>query len=333
MSSFRRLLLTAHCLFLLLMVSSPLRAQNSLVAPDSLGAQASFRAQDSLRAPDSLRIQDSLQARTFSGAQGSFQLVDGYRPEQFTPARKTISVGLVAVLSLGILADSYYTWWKDAEKSFSFYTEPWFGPPHLGIDRFGHLMGAYATFKIGRNVLLWGGHDPGAALWWAAGIAAWHSLEIEIGDGFSEYGFDYKDLLMGFTGVGYGILQTQVPFFNNFNFKFSYWSNLGSKTPASFVSDYDAMTIWLTANVHNLLPASINQYWPEFIQLAVGYGTADNQTLRELVIGFDFNLEAFTPCNNDMLLIQRSVNTIHLPAPAVSFTQGKDPAWYGLYFK
>jgi len=261
------------------------------------------------------------------------QLVDGYRPEQFTPARKTISVGLVAVLSLGILADSYYTWWKDAEKSFSFYTESWFDAPHMGIDRLGHLMGAYATFKIGRNVLLWGGHDPGAALWWAAGIAAFHSLEIEIGDGFSEYGFDYRDLLMGFTGVGYGILQTEVPFFNNFNLKFSYWSNLGSKTPASFVSDYDAMTIWLTANVHNLLPASINRYWPEFIQLAVGYGVADNQTRREFVIGFDFNLEAFAPCNNDMLLIQRTLNTYHLPAPAVSFSPGKEPMWYGLYFK
>ncbi len=259
--------------------------------------------------------------------------MDGYRPEQFTPARKTISIGLVAVLSLGILADSYYTWWKDAEKSFTWFTEPWFDGPHLGIDRVGHLMGAYATFKIGRNVLLWGGHDPGAALWWAAGIAAWHSLEIEIGDGFSEYGFDYRDLLMGFTGIGYGILQTQIPFFNNFNFKFSYWSNLGSKTPASFVSDYDAMTIWLTANVHNLLPASVNRYWPEFIQLAVGYGVADSQTRREIVIGFDFNLEAFAPCNNDMLLIQRTLNTYHLPAPAVSFSPGKEPMWYGLYFK
>jgi hypothetical protein len=256
---------------------------------------------------------------------------DGYQRDSISSLRHGMSIGFVGAFSLGILADSYYTWWRDAEYPFHWYTNNWFNGAQLGLDKAGHFFGMYAAYKIVRNILLWGGASPGAALWWAAGIAAFHSLEIEMGDAFTFYGFDYQDLLMGWGGAAYGVLQTEVPFFRNFNFKFSYWSDLGARTPANFVSDYDAMTIWLNANVHNLLPESAAPYWPEFIQVAVGFGLGHNKTRRELVIGFDFNLEAFAPCNDNMLLGQRIVNTLHLPAPAVKFTEGKGPVWYGLH--
>ena len=257
----------------------------------------------------------------------------GYTRQNITPLRYGISVGLVSAISLSIAVDSYFTWWKDAAKPFSFYTESWFGYPHLGIDKIGHLYGTYATSKIIRNIMLWGGHSPKASLWWAAGIGAFHSLQIEIGDAFSPYGFDYQDMLMGFFGVGYMILQTEVPYFNNFNFKVSYWSKTGFTSPANFVSDYDAMTVWLTANVHNILPESMQDYWPEFLQVAVGYGVGWKETRREFVIGFDFNLEAFSPCTDNVLLVQRVFNVVHWPSPALKLTTGKGPIWYGAHLK
>lgn len=257
----------------------------------------------------------------------------GYNRQDISPFRRAASVGIVGIVGLGIAVDSYYTWWKDANKPFTFFTEPWFNGPHKAIDKFGHMYGTYLTFKGLRNVLLWGGHSPEASLWWAAGIAAFHSVQIEIGDAFSPYGFDYQDMLMGLFGVGYGMLQTEVPFLDNFNFKVSYWSQKGFTTPANFTSDYDAMTVWLTANVHNLMPETMRDYWPEFIQLAVGYGVGWGETRRELVIGLDLNLEAFTTNDDTILLLERSFNNIHWPAPALKLTEGKGPVSYMFHLK
>ena len=258
---------------------------------------------------------------------------DGYTRHDITPLRYGISVGLVSAISLSIVVDSYYAWWRDADKPFSFYTEDWFGGPHLGIDKIGHYYGSYATSKMIRNVMLWGGHSPQASLWWAAGIAAFHSLQIEIGDAFSPFGFDYQDMMMGFLGVGYMILQTEVPFFNNFNFKVSYYSKTGFTSPANFIRDYDAMTVWWTANVHRLLPESAASYWPEWLQVAVGYGVGWKETRREFVIGLDLNLEAFSPCNDNVLIVQRVFNVVHYPSPALKLTSGKGPIWYGFHLK
>jgi hypothetical protein len=271
---------------------------------------------------------------TRSRSQDSLSRVEGYERPQNSEVQKIASISLVGAVSLSIIVDSYYTWWKDVAKPFTFYREGWFNDAYLGMDKVGHMFGTYATYKILRNILLWGGAERSTAMWWAAGIAAFHSLQIEIGDGFSPYGFSVEDLCMGMLGVGYGVAQSEVPYLQNFNLKFSYWTNLGVRTPANFVSDYDAMTIWLTVNVHNIMPETCQPYWPAWLHLAFGYGVDAGATKREFVFGFDFDLESmFTPKSDHLLLVQRIVNTMHLPAPAVKFTPGMEPRYYLLHFQ
>jgi hypothetical protein len=85
----------------------------------------------------------------------------------------------------------------------------------------------------------------------------------------------------------------------------------------------------MTVNVHNLLPTSLDKYWPAFLRLAVGYGVDDNETRREVAVGLDLNIESlFSPSNEDWLLTTRIADVLHLPAPAVKFTQGKVPRYY-----
>lgn len=256
-------------------------------------------------------------------AQDSLRITDGFSEKEGFPTRKAIATGVVGSIFLGTAVDAYFTWWKDVAKPFSFYTENWFNGPHLGLDKVGHFFGTYVLFKITRNMMLWGGYERSKAFWWAAGLSFLNGLEVEIGDGYSPYGFDYQDLLFDVAGVCYGMLQTEVPFLRNFDFKFSYYSKAGFKSPAAFTEDYDAMTIWLSMNVHQLLPSSLKDYWPAFINFTVGYGVNDNQTRRELAIGLDLNLEAFKTSNEDVLLAERILNVMRLPLPAVNFIQGK----------
>jgi len=272
-------------------------------------------------------------AVTIGRAQDSTEippLKEFHQTEGWT-GRKIASTATVGLIFTTTWIDAYYTWWRDVEKPFSFFTNDWLKGQQLGLDKAGHFLGTYAIFKITRNIMLWGGYDRPTAFWWATGLALFNGLQIEIGDGFTPYGFDYQDLIFDFAGVGYGMLQAEVPFLENFNVKFSYWSSTGVKTPIQFTKDYDAMTVWLSLNVHNLLPEKAAEYWPRWLNIGVGYGVDDNMTRRELAIGFDLNLEGFSTRSEDVLLAERLGDLWHLPMPAVKFTTGKEPQYYLLY--
>jgi hypothetical protein len=265
-------------------------------------------------------------------AQDSSIVTDGFHYTPGLTAKKALASGLAGTIMLGTMVDSYFSWWKDAEKPFSFLDhqyENWLWGSHKGLDKVGHFLGTYVLFKSIHNILLWGGCDRSTALWWGAGYAFWNGLETEIGDGFSPYGFDYQDLVFDIAGVAFGLLRTDIPFLQNFDFKFSFWSAAGFRTPANFTTDYDAMTVWLTANVHNLLPVAIRDYWPRFLRLGVGYSVDDRETRAEVAVGLDISIESlFRAPNEEILMVQRALDIVHLPLPAVKFTQGKVPRYH-----
>lgn len=243
------------------------------------------------------------------------------------PVRKTVSTALAATVMVAMGVDAYYTWWKDAEKGFSFFNEGFWNNPHLGLDKFGHLYGTYAIFKSMHTVLRWGGHSESASMWWALGLGAFHMFQIEVGDGFSEYGFDPVDLAFDMAGLAYGFAQTQVPFLENFDLKFSYWSGQGFKTPSAFTQDYDALTIWMTFNVHNLLPKGADRYWPEWLNLAAGYSTGGQRTYREFLFAFDINFKGITSSDHDVVALEKVLDLMHFPMPGVSVSPSRAPEY------
>ncbi len=258
---------------------------------------------------------------------------DGYTERPGFDVKKAIATGIVGTVFAGTAADFYFSWWKNTQKPFSFFTDNWLNGGQRGLDKFGHMFGTHAVFKSVRNTLLWGGYNRYTATWVAAGMAAFNTVEIEVGDGFSQYGFDYQDLVFGMTGIAIGLLQAEIPPLQNFTLKFSYFSDRGFKTPAAFIQDYDAMTIWCSVNIHNLLPEPVRTFWPEFINLAAGFGVTANETKREFVIGLDLNLEGFHTSSEDILFAERIGNLMRLPLPAVEWTEGKGVTAHGFYTK
>jgi hypothetical protein len=246
--------------------------------------------------------------------------------------RKVIATGMVGGMLVGSLVSSYFDWWKDSSEPFHFVDDGFFKNYSLGIDKVGHAYTSYFYFHTFRNMMMWGGYDSTTACWWAAGMSAFFALSIELGDGLSPYGFSVYDLAFNLGGLGYGIAQVNLPFLRNFSLKWSYVPAEGYRWPPHFTDHYDAHTYWMAVNVHNLLPESMRDYWPECIQLAVGYGVDDHQTRREGIIGLDFNLGAFHVQNPELRLLQDTGNLIHLPAPGVKFTEGKVPRWYPVHW-
>ncbi|RPH37794.1 DUF2279 domain-containing protein, partial [bacterium] len=258
-------------------------------------------------------------------------ITEGFYTRPGWPARKAISAVTVGGILCGSLVSSYYDWWNGQSRQFHFNQEGWFNDYSLGIDKAGHTYTSYFYFHAFRNLMLWGGFRPSTAYWWAAGTTAFFALSIEVGDGFSPYGFSVEDLAANGLGLAYAMLQTKWDFLRNINLKWSYVPPDGYRWPPHFTEHYDGHAYWLTFNMHNLLPGKIGATWPEFLQLGVGYGVHDHVTKRELVIGLDLNLGAFSVQNQDLLLLSKTVDMFRLPLPAVEFTEGKAPRAYLFY--
>ncbi len=267
---------------------------------------------------------------SFTHAQDSLRIVDGftYSPE-FTGRKIAATSAVGGLLGLSVYW-CYDSWWRNAGGGFRFISENWLNSYASGIDKVGHFYTSYFYFHLFRNIMLWGGYESTTAEWWAFGSSAFFAVVVEIGDGLTpQYGFDYQDLTFNLAGAAYGLLQTRVPFLKNFNFKWSYVPRDGYRFPVRLVDHYDDHTYWLTVNVNNLLPESVEPLWPDWLQLAVGMGVDDYWTKREFVIGFDIDLlSLFKPTNQDWLLFHKTANMFHIPAPAVKFTEGKSPKYY-----
>jgi len=263
-------------------------------------------------------------------AQDSLVITDGFRAKPEFTGRKILATAVVSGLLVVSLKWCYDSWWRDSGRTFHFVSQDWLNGYARGIDKVGHFYTSYFYFHLFRNIMLWGGYEPSTADWWALGSTAFFAVVVELGDSFTpQYGFDYQDLTFNFGGIAYGFLQARIPFLRNFNFKWSYVPNDGYRFPVRLVEHYDDHTYWLTCNLNNLLPKSLEPYWPDFLQPAIGFGVDDNWTKREFLIGFDLNLEELLHTENeDWLLVEKTVNKFHIPAPAIKFTEQKAPRYY-----
>ena len=249
--------------------------------------------------------------------------------------RKPLVTYTIGAYSAYVLYKEWKWWWRDNSYPWMIRSEGFLNNYSLGVDKVGHFYTSYLYTTSFRELMVWGGFEPETALWFSVGIAAFHAVSIEIGDGFSTYHFAPDDLLANFLGITYGYLQTGVPFLRNINPKWSYYpsGNAHFKKSWHITGDYDGHIYWLSFNIHDLLPRGARNYWPEFLSLAVGYGGknisqgASGIPARKFAISLDYNLLAIPTPGDTWDMIKRVLNPFHFPAPGVKFING-EPAQF-----
>lgn len=245
--------------------------------------------------------------------------------------KKNISVAAVSTVYISSLYDAYKIWWEDDKRPFTFQKRvDWFGPYNdLGIDKLGHMYTSYFFYKVQRDIFLWGGFEPNQAKWMAGGLSFAMALIIEVGDGFSRYGFDYQDLTFNSLGLAYGVLQDEIPFLQNINLKWSYYPPEGFVFPPRFSEHYDGHIYWLTFDLHNMFYSSFGKYIPQYIQPAIGYSVGNKAQLREYTLGIDINLlSLFRKSENEYLnYLGNLINLFHIPSPGIKFTETNKPEY------
>ena len=290
--------------------------------------------------------------KIFYPALSSFQYasLDTSSPNLIKKSAETeINYGRLAVvggtLLGGMAAIHIYQqngWWKDHRQPFHFQEDLGYG---LNVDKIGHFYGASVFAFVTQKSTEWANVPEQDALWIGAGASLLFQTYIEVEDGFSDWGFDRVDFATNVGGVLWHVGKYYLPSLQNFDLKLSYHPSplLGSDRGIGFkgqqhlmIDDYEGQTFWLSVKVNNLIPKSLEPYWPDFLCLAVGYGARDIGTTaadpyRVYFLALDYDMTKIIPQNTGFLrTLGQALNFIHLPAPAVRISPSA--IWYGLYF-
>jgi len=242
--------------------------------------------------------------------------------------KKFISAAGVSGIYIGTIIDSYYTWWQDDKRPFTLLSGDWFDKnADNGIDKLGHFYTSYLFYKVQKNLFLWGGYSESTAKTLSASLSMLMALIIEVGDGFSRYGFDYKDFVFNTGGLGYAVLQDEIPYLKNFNVKWSYIPTAGFSFPPRFSHHYEGHIYWLTFNIHGIVSPFTDTFWPEYIQPAVGYSIGKNSE-SEYILGVDINLLPLFRSDDPVIeYIGDIINLFHIPSPGIKFTERRKPQY------
>jgi hypothetical protein len=301
---------------------SPARDSTSIAA-----ARAPAVAADA--APLPLVPPDPLWPRPF--ASWERVTMDGSVPNAETHIRATPFI-IGSTLTAGSLTAMHLyqlnAWWKNNRAPFHF-EEDW--PYELQVDKFGHFTGGYIWSYLFKETMLWSGFGENASTDVGAAMGLGWQTFIEVEDGFAKsWGFSPTDFYADVAGAAYFWAQNYVPVLQNFQPKWTYWpsSELGNGSmpgqKRTFNDDYQGQTYWWSVNVANLLPQSAQGVWPNWLNLAFGYGARDTNAddimdYRIYYIGLDYNLSKIIPKSGIPFIdwCVQTANIIHLPAPAL----------------
>ena len=217
-------------------------------------------------------------------------------------------------------------------------------------DKLGHFYGTYMPSYVFGEALMESGFswDMGTILGSAMGLM--YTGYVEVLDGMSQdFGFSPSDFYADIAGASFYLAQHYFPVLQNFSPKFMYvnpvWHGQASRKPhETFIDDYSSQVLFISINVHNLLPENLKKYWPEWIDLSFGravYSLADPYVAGyksdfdgikrdnvepysygnvRYIIALDYNLTKIIPDSWGFLnWFRQSLNYFKLPSPAIEF--------------
>ena len=182
------------------------------------------------------------------------------------------------LMSGGLLAIHIYQqngWWKNNRRSFHFEEDLTYA---LNFDKIGHFYGAaFLTFVFSKS-LEWADVPEPRALLFGSLSSILFQTYVEVEDGYSAWGFDRVDFAADLLGAWYPLLSYHIPSLKNFDLKFSYLPSKNVNAPGGFpgqrhllLNDYEGQTLWLSMKVNNIVPESVEKYWPDFLCVTFGY--------------------------------------------------------------
>lgn len=245
-------------------------------------------------------------------------------------------------------------WYKDYPRThFHFFND---NHEWQQVDKFGHAYSAYVASRASMEMWRWAGAKRSQRIWIGGMSGAFYQTVIETLDGFSaEWGWSWGDFAANMFGSGMLVSQELLWDEQRISYKFSTTkrsypsgelgkraSELYGKTfPERMFKDYNAQTLWLSANLKSFFKKST---LPSWLNIAVGYGAdgmyggddntwtdknglfhdrSDIQRYRQFYLSPDIDLTRIKTKSKPLKLALFVLNCFKIPAPALELSQGK----------
>lgn len=164
----------------------------------------------------------------------------------------------------------------------------------------------YITPDVVRSAAL-----KGAALSLAIGAVK------EVADGWYN-GFSTTDLSVDALGAGFALAQAYVAPLRHVTPSVSVSPAAlqhGGVREAAF--DYGNQTFWLSANVHDMLPASMANAWPKAMRLSAGRRAKSGGVDNAFIVGLDLDAAQLPGNHPAWVRIKNALHNVRLPGPAL----------------
>jgi len=240
----------------------------------------------------------------------------------------TLKTGLITGISIGagVWLHNYQknAWWSGQRGHFHIQNDWEYA---MSADKFGHFFDGAFIHKLYSGAFEWAGFDKKSSMWLGTLFSIAYMTDIEIEDGFAtNWGFSWGDELCNTLGAFYPVFQNYYPALKEFNFKWSYLPSddlrNGSKNGA-FLDDYNGQTVWLSVGINHFLPKNAKKYWPDFLNIAFGYGvkhyTDPVNKYQNFYIAFDYDFRKLIPGNSKFMVWMKDIiNHFRIfPAPGI----------------
>lgn len=140
----------------------------------------------------------------------------------------------------------------------------------------------------------------------------------EVADGWYN-GFSTTDLAVDAMGAGYAVAQAYVPMLRHVTPTLSIAPQafLSKNGPTAALTDYAHQTLWLSANVHDMLPESAAKVWPAAVRLSAGRRAYGGNTPSDFVVGLDIDAERLPGSHPAWKRVKSALHNVRLPGPAL----------------
>ncbi len=300
--------------------------------------------------------------------QGQGDTLTEFKPKRFYTAAAT-----GAVLYTAAVIGFNEAWYKDHERTGFHLFNDW--GEWKNMDKFGHGFTAYFETELCHRAAIWTGLRPKKAIWTAAALGTLLQSTVEILDAYSaRWGFSIYDMAYNLAGVGLYTAQellwseqmirlkvssTQRSYLSN-QYGLGGSANLvaeranalfGSHFLERFLKDYNAQTIWISANPHRLFNAPS----PRWLNIAIGIGSEnlfggfqnqwfigddtifelpadDFPRYRQWYLAPDIDWTRIKTRSKWLNTAFRILNFFKLPSPAIEVNSLGKWHWHWLYF-
>lgn len=232
-------------------------------------------------------------------------------------------------------------WYSDFERtSFHFFDD---NDEWKQMDKAGHFYTAFQISSGGYEALQWAGLESDKAMLYSSLTSLVVISSIEVFDGFSAaYGASVGDLIANTTGAGFFYVQKKLWNETRLHPKYSFRATpypaqrpeaLGNNISEQIIKDYNGQTYWISADISKLLRT---ERFPQWLNVAFGYGAHDFiyardeanieagfSPRRQFYLALDLDFNEYNSKSSFINTLIHVINMIHLPAPALEFSNGE----------